>query len=385
MRQSSLLLLLSLAIGCHVVLPLGSGDRRDTTAADDGAVDLATTGLDPTGLDLTTDIPAIPTLVSTAETQVSGTLTKVPVPGVLPDHAFVVCSFLTRNSEPYNAPTCQLDSAGVTITTANSNASPVVRWHVVQTGRARVQRGQAQLGVNQLDATQVQLPLAVQPDSSFVLVTTRVDTDQRELDQPRLVLARLESPTTLAFHRGEAGHIADIEWQVVQLQGATVQSGDTAIPSGDSSAPATLKQQVDPQRSFLVFSSAAGAAVQGVEARYGVRGMLQDGQSLLFQRGTGGVGVEIHWFVAQLPPGDRVLAGYDSSKAGTSTVPIGDTVDLQRALPLHTSSLEAGSGSSLLDELSQTAHLTDASTLELRRSEFGTTVANAWQVVELAP
>jgi len=378
----SILLLLP---ACHLVLPLSSGPSTDAPPAADipPAADLPEVGVVDVVDAGDTDAPACTTLVQTGEVQPRGSKT-IPVPGIKPGCSFIVCSFRTNGSEPYNAGTCQLEGNDLVIATGNAAAEAFVRYHLVQLAGASVQRGHVLLGKMELGQT-LSLQDAVDRDRTFVLVTTRADVISAGKDQQRLVLARLDSPTSLALERGESGVAVDVEWQVVQLGRATVESRTTAIPSGDSSAQASITP-VEINRTFVVFSSKAGSEAGGDEEVYGVRGRLEDSQHLVFERGVFGAQIDVHWFVVQLPPGNRVFRSY-ADFAPTSLTASGwvPSVELNRALPLSSSYIK-GSGSSLFDALSLTVRLLDTNTVELERGDNDELpLSYSWSVVELAP
>jgi hypothetical protein len=328
--------------------------------------------------------------VITGEVTPSGATHTVQMPGLPLDHAFVICSFRSSRPEPFVAPTCQLDKSGVVITTGDAQAVTTVRYHVVQHPAARVRRGPLQLGTNNRNGDAPLVP-PVNLGQTFALVTSRIALASTDADEQRLVLARLE-PNRLWISRDRDGTPLDIEWQVVELEGATVQSDYTILDAGNSSVTVQINA-VDLNRSFLLFSSRPKLSTQGKEAVYSARGWFKDARNIEFDRGAADTDLFLFWFVVELPSGDRVHNDYDSALMSSNRnsaehdLPFGVPPD--RSFPLHSCNLANWAQASALNAASVTTQLvpeTGASAARIRfqREDPSGDMGCAWSVVELA-
>jgi hypothetical protein len=93
----------------------------------------------------------------------------------------------------------------------------------------------------------VTIPTAVDLSKSFVLVSVAPNTTSQTTDERWTIRSRLTTATNLEISRTESGIAADIYWQVVQMDGATVQRGLSTIASGASAATATITAETRPR------------------------------------------------------------------------------------------------------------------------------------------
>jgi hypothetical protein len=377
--------LLSLVCGgCHLIFPfdvMSSDAARPDGATSDSATADHATAPDGTGA---ADATSVPNLVQTGEQLMSGAAKKTLSVGAINlDHAFVFCSFRSINSEPHQAPTCQLGASGLTIGVGNATANAHVRWHVVQLAAAKTRRGHVPLQAGEKARTITIKPVDL--SKSFALVTSRIDLSDRNADQQRLVAARLVNATTLELTRGEVGTLVDVEWQIVQLDSARVIGGVTTLDQNTGSLKVTIKP-VARSRSFLLHSVRAAPETNGHEARYAVQGRIADSTTIELARGAKGAQLDVHWFVVELGAG-RALHGFGSvgSTATSATQPLGDTVDVTRSLPLVSPLFVDNSHGSFQDQLSLTARLSGPSAMVMERDDAGSVVSCAWSVVEFPP
>lgn len=321
--------------------------------------------------------------VQTGEVAMSSTPRTVSITAVDAGRAFVLCTNRTNSSNPTNRATCTLTSTAVTITTSAANASEVVRWHVVEfEGGVLVQRGTTSVGSTTTLVNQG-LTTAVDTAKSFVLTSERMNSTSRGIDEQWTTRARLTSGTNLELSRNESGTALTVAWQVVQMEGASVQRGLTTIAAGLASATASIGS-VDPATSFLLLTRRAAAATNGVETRYQVRGGISGPTTLTFSRDSTTNSVDVAWEVVSLSDGSSVQRGTATASTTETLLNAGlsPAVVLGRSLPFI--SVQGGVDvTSDLDSTSWTAALSSPTNLELRRGSAQSVDANVgWQVVQ---
>ncbi|HEU5193195.1 MAG TPA: hypothetical protein VFW70_00545, partial [Methylomirabilota bacterium] len=279
--------------------------------------------------------------------------------------SFVICATRTTQTTPdiYQVG-CDLNNGGtggagrLTITpgaTAPSAANvQFVSYYVAEfAAGVSVQRGSTTItGVNLTPTTPVTLSTAVDCTKSFVLINVR-DTDtsgtRDEVWQVRAFLATGSSPCTsgtttslnLSRNLGQTGTTVTVSWQVVTMEGATVQRGTQCI-GGSAATPAcptasgatngtnnrvTLSTAVDTTKSFILLTSKGGSAIGGVEGEYRARGeFLSTGASVTgvqFTRSLNSTNsnhqVDIAYEVVSLSDGSTVQSSGTSPTTITGT------------------------------------------------------------------
>jgi hypothetical protein len=312
----------------------------------------------------------------------------VPINPVVMNRAFVLCSFSTSNSDPSKVPTCQLTASNqVTVENANADPTVTVRWYVVEFGaEATVQRGSVAWTVE----TSQSIPVtAVNPSKAFVIVYARSPETGRGLDHYRTVGARLTDATTLELTRNGSGNIVNIEWQVVEIAGATVQSGETTLGNG-TLAMSTQITAVDPERTFIIQNIKANAASAGVESEYLVCSKLTNPSTLTFSRGRWSNPVDISWFAIEMGNTTFVRSGSSSTAVSTDTIvdatqaaPVDITYAPAGAVPFFSSSISGTASNSDLDSASFMGGFTSSTNLRFERGSNGAIdAAIEWFAVE---
>ncbi|HEU4341099.1 MAG TPA: hypothetical protein VFU31_05965, partial [Candidatus Binatia bacterium] len=263
--------------------------------------------------------------------------------------------------------------------------SPVIEWQAVEfVSGVSVQRGVRFLTSSETSAN-VTLPVAVDLSRSFVFVSVAPNSSSSNRDERWTIRSQLTSSTNLELSRNESGFSLDVYWQVVQMEGASVQRGLTTIPSGAASATVSLSS-VDTSKSFLITSFRAAARLNGIESKYTARGAITNSTTLSFNRVSSSDSVDIAWEVVTLNDGTTVQRGTSSTSA-TSNTTLDQTissVDLNRSFAYI--SVQGGSGNSAsnLDEVAWTAALTSATNLRLQRLGTGTHGTINWEVIQFA-
>lgn len=362
--------------------------------------------------------------------------------------AFIHCTFSTRISNRADViPTCELSNTTVTIRVAATTAAnplnvaafTTVRWHVAEfegdntfSTMVLVQRGVATFSTSdtQPGGATITLPTAVDCTKSFVLTTARMNSTANDVDERWTVSATLGSTasvctsgttTSLELRRNESTTALTVAWQVVMIEGLSVQRGQACIgPTGTGSctpgpsgtllgAPhsglvqgrsqgATLGTAVDTSKAFVLTTQRGGTAVAGLDGLYTARvefscnGTTASTTCLRFDRGTADTGanqqLQITWEVVSLQDLGRVVRNAVGSplSTGASTTNINSasftTVIQARTIPFFSRNNDRVSNASDLSSVMLTARVNET-TLTFDRTGGGTrTQTVAWQAVE---
>jgi hypothetical protein len=339
--------------------------------------------------------------MSGASTAVTVTITSVNTA-----RAFVTCDFLVGNNNSPAASqrvTCELTGATtLTITNGAADGQEVVRWYVVEfLSGVTVQRGLVPASTYTWNTPTVPVLIAaVNLAKTFVLISARTGTTTgaTDIDEEFTPRAQLTSSTNLQLTRNRMGVSPPdgslaVAWQVVQIESAVVQSGIATIAQAATSVTAPLNLAVDTTRTFLVFSSNGGNAVNGVESQYLTRGEITNATTLTFtramNRNVAGGQVNVAWFAVRMTDGTTVQRATNNT-AGNPGVTM--NAPLTAIVPARSVPIISASGDPLntveddaLDDNSWAPAFTSTTNLQLTNStnaqgNWDTTVA--WQVVQ---
>lgn len=269
-----------------------------------------------------------PLLNGSIQSGTSSSTGDISITSVDSSKAFVFCGFRISSSAANNFSTCQLNSSGDTVSFESGGGSSVgVNWYVAEfSDGVSVQRGSETLD-SSTDSVNITLT-SVDLAKSFVIVYSRMNSSSTSIDERRTVMAELTSSTNLQISRNETGTAIDVEWQVVEMIGANVQSGTTTMTGTSATANIT---SVDEGSTFLIFNSKASSNVNGVENRFYTRGTITDDTTITFNRETGTGSVDISWFAIEMLDGTIVQKGTGSESGGSYYIddsipnPVADT------------------------------------------------------------
>ena len=296
--------------------------------------------------------------------------------------AFVTCAYQTSVATARTLQTCELVSGSppkVTITPGGATTS-IVQWYVAEfESGVSVQRGTITFnGTSGTGLSQTQsLTTTVDATKSFTLVSTRTNLNFSNRDEQTTMRAVLASDGTGLTIDRTVGNTTDllVHWQVVQMEGASVQRGTLCIGSSSCTGTAngsgaaeqdntaTLATAVDPCKTFLLLTREAGTTTTGVDSLYFVSadfssavtcGVTQSG--LTFRRNnrntTSTNDVSISYEAVTLSDGTAVRRGVQGALTAASNALITQTtsaftaVDLTESVPLI---LVAGGGTAATD------------------------------------
>ena len=263
-----------------------------------------------------------------------------------------------------------------------------MQWYLVEfTSGVSVQRGSTTLAGGSSTSNVAIASSAV--NKSFVVSTTRLNVNSGAVDEQRTVRARLTSATNLELSRNENTNAVVVEWQVVYMDAAFVQSGISTISGGSGSATVNLPTSVNLGRSFVLTNVRAGPNSDGGEDDYFVRATLSGTNTLNLNRfASAGEFVEVAYFVVELTDGSSVQAGAMSTAFSTTTtmsVTLSPAITISRALPIFGTSV--GSTSAFhVDSGSFTPNFTSTTGLQFTRvSSQSVDVAGYYYVIEFTP
>lgn len=339
------------------------------------------------------------------------TIATVTITSVNTARTFVICNILIDSNNGNGAvadeyATCELtNSTTLTITNGDVDPFEMVRWYVVEfLSGVTVQRsppGGTPLAAGALAPQTVNVGIApVNLAQAFVLIGARNGggpTGAFNIDEQFTPTAQLTLTTNLQLMRNETATALAVAWQVVQIESAAVQSGTATIARSGTSVTATLNPAVDTTRTFLVFTSDGGSAVNGVESRYLTRGEITDATTLTFtrarRRNAANGQVNIAWFAVRMTDGTTVQSGTTTNTPDPNTMTmnaaLSPPVVISRSVPIISVSGDPLNTveTDALDDNSWAAQLTSPTNLQLTNSTnvqnaWNTTVA--WQVVQFA-
>lgn len=273
-------------------------------------------------------------------------------PSVDPTKSYAYCNFRMNNSAANRATTCQIAANGTTINiqSGNSGSGTVVNWYVIQfsTG-ALVQRGSNSLLATESIKT-ITLSQSIDLNRSFIIAYSRTANSSSSIDERRTLRYRFLTNSTIEVLRNEAGIITDFEWQVIQLDGARVQSGIATIQNNSTSVSATLSS-LNLSNSFIILNSAAGAGVNGVEHDHYVQGYYNSSTQISFARNGTDDTVDISWYAIEMIDGTTVQSGNTtvSSVSSSATTNL-NAVNTGKTMIVFSNQIELGSGTDLTQD-----------------------------------
>jgi len=267
-----------------------------------------------------------------------------------------------------------------------------IAWYVAEfDARVSVQRGTAMIPDTSTEV--VSLPSPVDPARSFALISSEVGGFG--FDDNDHVRARLGSSSTLELSIRSLSfvNLPVVEWQVVEMADATVQSGDVDIAWNELEVVVDVAAY-DPSRSFLLLTWQTGGSDSAIGTHF-FRGRLLPPDQIAIDRGATVDSATASYFLVTLEDGSRVQTG-DSRFDTTDTLVSATLAPVDRARSIaFVSGNQRGGISSLLGPpgtmtanpgvLWQSAELVADDRLELERGvTLGATTDSTWFVVELS-
>lgn len=331
----------------------------------------------------------IESITQVPTTIITGSPTNVAISPVDLSRSFVLCSQTAGSSQPDNIVTCQLSATNqVTIETFDPNNQNIALSVVQFASGASVQRGSTTLAAGD---SLVDVPiLAVNTAQTFVLVTNRMNSVANTDDQQRDVVPLFPNASTLRLSRGATGTAVSVEWQVIQLSAASVQSGIATMNNGTASVVAPAAP-FDAAKSFVIHYVSGDATVLGQENSFYVRAVPTAGGTVEFYRNHTTGNVSVVYFLISMVDLSTVQRGVLSFGVAYTNTPFLtgslSAVDTNRSIALGSGDIiEPGNLTSAADQDSgkiRTA-LQSSTVVEVERQsgENPRTGTINWQVIQ---
>ena len=231
------------------------------------------------------------------------TFVQVTAPAFNPvtlNRSFLVFNMRNNQAAPPNGLVMgQIIGGGATLDfrRTGTSGSVTIEWYVAEfSSGVNVQRGQINPFIPPLPID-VNLGTPVDLASSFPLISYR--SGGSSYDANEWLRAELTNPTTLRLDARNGGPNNEVQWQVIQFTGASVQSGSLSLASGTSSVTATTRTiptagpiaAVDTSKSWLLYTYEIGAVTAPQIGRGLVRGRITSPTTLVFDRDATGGGL----------------------------------------------------------------------------------------------
>ncbi|MCK4809471.1 MAG: hypothetical protein KAS99_00855, partial [Candidatus Omnitrophica bacterium] len=275
------------------------------------------------------------------------------------------------------------------ISRSDADAAATIGWTVIEFDEGvLVQRGNSDIPAG-LTTRTAAIVTSVGTDKSFIIVYPRSLCKQTNTTECTAATAVFNSGSEIEFERRGAAATVTLGWQAVEFQtDASVQSGTLNIPSGSTvdSTTASLSPAVDVDKSFLVVTTNGHALAAGATGEFVVHGEIPDSGDgtcsiLKFTRANSTNDVNISWFCVTLSDSSIVQPGVQSYSTTSDSVTLGTSVDVERAFPIMSTSLNAGFKD--MDAYSIRSNLSSGSLAFTRVAAMSANIA--WYVPELAP
>ncbi len=257
-----------------------------------------------------------------------------------------------------------------------AGAGATVEWEVVTGPELNVQRAKHTY-LSSDDAFNVSIS-SVNLSSSFIIVNNRLNDGSGSNNYIGLWTGRFYNSTLIEFQRDGTGIAGEVSWQVVDWQGASVQSGNSSLSSTLSSVD--FSNEVDLSKSFLIFSRRS--TINTLESS-NIGGYFRNGTQLGFYRvGSSGI-TSTEWFVVEWY---RFDVQYGTFNVQSNSAPVNVLIDelgsLNKSFHTHSRS-STGSGTTYANSFA-TTELTSTTNLQAISATTATNTKNiSWYVIEI--
>lgn len=320
------------------------------------------------------------TTIASGSAQQSVTIEKVD-----PAHAFLVfgAAFDSTSSSKSELSGQITASTQLTFRRYGSSGAPAIPIHYYVAHFSRgvdVQRGSHVL----TDATEkVPLDAAIDLKRSFPLVSYRNVGSFYGLDD--FVRAELTGASELSLSMAQASGNSTVEWQVVSLAGARVQSGTLDVAPSDSSVEVSPELPMPLDASFVLASYQVTKAPGGA-ADAMIQGSLSNPSQIVFQRSASGAGAKLTFYAVTLEDGSSVTSGTAALSSAATSVNLAPAVDPAKSIAFTAGAYQRG-GTTAYSSSSNPGYATfnldlgSGSTLALSRGPNGAGAELSWYAV----
>ena len=310
--------------------------------------------------------------IQTSEISLTGSITTVLLSRkVTSEKTILLCSYRYGGSSLSYISTCKLSTTGDSIIfdTGGEYSGTIARYSVIEfsTG-VTVSRDEIEVGINSLGKD---LDFGVQLDltKNFIIQSSRGTSTSTTLDVARFFKSSFISNQKLQFKRNftGGGFSSKITYQKVQIDDSSIQSGEVTISNLTDSVTKSINQ-INLNKSILIFSINSDTSINGEEANYFIKGGFQNSSTIQFNRkGTAGT-INISYFVVEFT--GSVNVNYGSNTVSTNATKSIQTLDTtltstENSLLLFNNNISSGSNTSdALDSSSFTGYFSNSSGTE---------------------
>jgi len=308
--------------------------------------------------------------------QITDTISEVN-----PSKAFILFRANTNDPTPDDWQfTPNITDTTVTFTRYDgSNKFSRIRWQVVESSDISVQRGEEVLPkrVATVNVTINEVNLS----ETFVIVYGRCADEQRGDNHAGFFAAKLTNSTNLMLRRGNENKCeATVSWQVVEWNGAKVQSGESIIPDLMDNVTASI-DPVDLTRTFLIFGTASIGRDAGMDSNL-IQGKFLSPTKIMFTHEPGSTYASseriIDWYVVEIPDA--------SVQSGNMALRSDTVVSINEVNPSRSFHISSGwntGGGQIYSNSLYTVELVDGTTLLFDKQTILQTQNIEWFVVEI--
>jgi hypothetical protein len=245
-------------------------------------------------------------------------LQKAPIAAVDPARSFLVFGARFDSTLPSASAVSGQITGPSELTFArtgmsNTPAIPIKYYVAEFQSGVRVQRGTTAMFTS---TVVLPLPTAVDLTKSFPIATYRNVGSLYDLGD--FVRAKVTAASELTLELGEAAPSGVVEWQVITINDATVQSGDVTFMGSDAALSVPLGSPVDPEKTWLLLSYKVDTSnVTAAEIMF--RGRIAAPAQLAFERASTGTTGRLTWYAVSFTNGTNVQSGESSFGLNSAT------------------------------------------------------------------
>lgn len=259
----------------------------------------------------------------------------------------------------------------------NGGSGVLVEWSVIGGPNISAQRGEAEYTTEeQLNITLPQVNLS----NTFIIVNNRLDSSDQTTNTQGFWTAKFSDDTTATFTRDSSSTTSGtLSYQIVEWQGASVQSGAAQIADTSISQEESISQ-INENKTFLISSTSSSSnTIQDSMTMSAIK----NSNTLLFNRTASTGDVNIEWFTVQSPLFESQHGTYIHETTASTQYPQipMSLVNISRSFDTH-SNKNSGTASLFANAfLSQNIHNTTA--IALQKGTATSTGTTAWSAIEI--
>ncbi len=278
--------------------------------------------------------------IQSSEIALTGSVTTILLSRkVISTRSILLCNFKYGGSALSYAATCKLNSNGdsIIIETGGEFSGTTAHYSLLEfsTG-VNVLRNEFDVTSNNTGGIATFIGSQLDLSKNLVVHSSRVTSSSTSLDSSRLFKSTFNSSSALEFSRNilSVGVSAKIVYQKLQIDESIIQSGEVTLSSASDTITKTINQ-VNLNKSILLFSINADTNVSGVESNYFIKGGFQNSSSIQFERkGTSG-NIIISYYVLEFTGSVNVISGSSTVSNGITK----STTSLSNPLTSYENSL----------------------------------------------